>query len=221
MRRTGKAVIILSGAFACSPALAQSPPNPSAEQIIQALKPVGPVSNTTRGIVPLPPGPGAGASTPAPQAPAATPKAAAKTPAEASARIGQVPHRAAPAVVPAPAAKPPSIDINVEFATGSAKLTPEARGALDQLGQALANPALAAYHFQLVGHTDTTGTPAANLALSDARAKVVARYVESKFHIDPSRIDAYGVGEKDLLVPTGPDTSNQANRRVQIINTGK
>ena len=43
----------------------------------------------------------------------------------------------------------------------------------------------------------------------------------SKFDIPATRLQATGVGEADLLVPTGPNVANRANRRVQIINTGK
>ena len=60
---------------------------------------------------------------------------------------------------PAPAAtKPPAVSLNIQFATGSADLTPQATHALDQLGQALSTSTLAAYHFRIEGHTDTVGT---------------------------------------------------------------
>jgi outer membrane protein OmpA-like peptidoglycan-associated protein len=36
--------------------------------------------------------------------------------------------------------------------------------------------------------------------------------------VAPSRLQAVGVGEQGLLVPTPPQTPDERNRRVQIIN---
>ena len=58
-----------------------------------------------------------------------------------------------------PPAKAPAVSLNIQFATGSADLTPAAIRSLDQLGQALSTPTLAAYHFRIEGHTDTVGWP--------------------------------------------------------------
>ena len=44
--------------------------------------------------------------------------------------------------MPQQAAQPPSIDLNVNFALGSAKLTPEAKNELDHLGHVAARDAL-------------------------------------------------------------------------------
>jgi len=49
----------------------------------------------------------------------------------------------------------------------------------------------------------------------------VKSYLESKFGVPDSRLQAVGLGESDLLVPTPPETPNYANRRVQIINLGQ
>jgi len=121
---------------------------------------------------------------------------------------------------PAPAAAP-SANINVDFASGSAVLTPGAMSALDQLGEALTNPALASSNFRIAGHTDTVGDSAVNQALSEQRAAAVKAYLEAKYGIAESRLQAVGVGEADLLVPTPPQTANEANRRVEVINIGQ
>ena len=91
---------------------------------------------------------------------------------------------------------------------------------LDQLGQALSSPQLAADKFKIAGHTDTVGDAGINQTLSEQRAAAVKSYLESKFNIPDARLQAVGLGETDLLVPTPPQTPNQANRRVQIINLG-
>jgi OmpA-OmpF porin, OOP family len=173
-------------------AFAQS--NPSAQQIISALKPVGTVSTTTRGIMPLSSGSSSSSSAAAPSA-------------------------AAPVATPA-VAQAPSTNLNIVFGSGSANLTPQAVHALDQLGKALSSPELAAYSFKIVGHTDTTGAAAANETLSQQRAAAVQAYLETKFGISASRLTSTGVGEADLLVQTPPGTPELRNRRVQIINLG-
>jgi len=171
------------------PAPAQS--NPTAAQIISALKPTGTVSETTRGIKPLAPG------APAP-----------------------APSMVVPASTRAPAEGVASTDLNIEFASGSATLTPQAMGELDQLGQALTSADLAAYNFKIVGHTDTVGMPDQNQALSEARAQAVKSYLETKFNVPDAKLQTEGLGESDLAVATPPNTPEARNRRVQIVNLG-
>jgi outer membrane protein OmpA-like peptidoglycan-associated protein len=132
-------------------------------------------------------------------------------------RIGNAPGHAAgtPST-----AKPASISLNVEFASGSASLTPEATRALDQLGQALGNPTLVSYHFRIEGHTDTVGDAEQNKSLSERRAEAVVSYLTSKYQIDPSRLKAIGMGENGLLVATPDQTPEARNRRVLVINAG-
>jgi len=133
-------------------------------------------------------------------------------------RLGNAPTGASPASTPAAAG--PSVSLNVDFATGSADLTEAATRSLDQLGQALANPTLSAYHFRVEGHTDTVGSASLNKTLSERRAEAVVSYLTTKYHIDPSRLQAIGVGENGLLVQTPPQTPEARNRRVLVVNVG-
>jgi len=183
------------------PAFAQVQTHPSADQIINSLKPTGPLTSGTRGIRPAAPG--------AATAPAAAP-ASGGTAVAASGK---------PAVAAAPA-KPPSINLVVQFELGSAELTPDAMRTLDELGRALISPALAAYRFRIEGHTDTVGTPEYNKNLSNLRAAATARYLESKFGVAASRLETVGMGDTALLVATPPQTPESRNRRVQVINIG-
>lgn len=114
----------------------------------------------------------------------------------------------------------PAISINVQFETGAAALTPEARHALDNLGKALSDPSLAAYRFRIEGHTDTVGSRAYNKELSDRRAAAVLEYLSSNFHVARNRVEAIGMGEDGLLVPTPDQTPEPRNRRVQVVNIG-
>jgi outer membrane protein OmpA-like peptidoglycan-associated protein len=113
---------------------------------------------------------------------------------------------------------PPEVSLSVLFATGSAELTPQAIQTLNDLGRALTDPTLAAYRFRIEGHTDTLGSSSYNRALSRRRADVVVDYVAKRFGVDPSRLEAVGMGEDGLLVPTPPQTAEPRNRRVQVIN---
>jgi outer membrane protein OmpA-like peptidoglycan-associated protein len=122
---------------------------------------------------------------------------------------------------PAAAAQPaPAISMNVQFETGSAELTPEATRALDNLGKALSDQSLAAYRFRIEGHTDTVGSRSYNKELSDRRAAAVVAYLASNFHVDRSRVEAIGMGEEGLLVPTPDQTPEPRNRRVEVVNLG-
>jgi len=118
------------------------------------------------------------------------------------------------------ATKAPAVSLNIQFATGSADLTPQAIRALDQLGQALGNASLAAYHFRIEGHTDTVGTPDQNKTLSERRAEAVVSYLTSKYQIDASRLQAVGMGEDGLAVSTPANTPEARNRRVLVVNVG-
>jgi outer membrane protein OmpA-like peptidoglycan-associated protein len=185
------------------PAFAQG--NPSADQIIKSLTPTGnPGPGGTRGIrlaaptadVPQQPGTGAHSS--------AQPRVAA--------------YKAAPAAQTQ--AADPSVNLTVNFATGSADLTADAIRTLDELGRALASKDLATYRFRIEGHTDTVGPRDYNRALSERRAAAVVDYVAKKFGVDPRRLQAVGLGEDGLLIATPPQTPEPLNRRVQVINLG-
>ena len=117
-------------------------------------------------------------------------------------------------------AEAPAVSMNVQFASGSAELTPQAIQTLTTLGQALTNPSLANYRFRIEGHTDTVGLPAQNQQLSQRRAETVVDYLASNFHIDRSRVQAIGMGEDGLMIKTPPQTPEERNRRVQVVNIG-
>lgn len=203
MRSLFAPLILAPLMFAAVPAFAQG--NPSADQIINSLKPSGNlVAGGTRGIrLAAPPG---GAAAPAPVVHAAT-----SQPRIASAR---------PEPTQAPATGGPSVNLTVDFPNGSADLTPQAMATLDQLGKALGSTELANYHFRIEGHTDTVGSPAYNKALSERRAEAVVSYLTSKFGVQPARLQAVGMGDEGLLIQTPPQTPEPRNRRVQVVNLG-
>jgi OOP family OmpA-OmpF porin len=114
----------------------------------------------------------------------------------------------------------PSVSLTVEFATGSAELTPQATQVLDRLGKALSDKTLASYRFRIEGHTDTVGARSYNKELSDRRAEALVDYLADNFHVERGHMQAIGMGVDGLLIPTPDQTSEPRNRRVQVVNTG-
>jgi OmpA-OmpF porin, OOP family len=181
------------------PAFAQS--NPSASQIINSLKPSGNlVTGGTRGIR------------------LASPSNDTSQPAAKPGSTSQQ-HVASNKPVAAPAGGP-AVNLTVNFATGSAELTPEAIKTLDELGKALSSQDLSGYKFRIEGHTDTVGSASLNKTLSERRAEAVVDYIAGKYGVSPDRMQAVGMGEEGLLVSTPAQTPEPRNRRVEVINLG-
>jgi OmpA-OmpF porin, OOP family len=112
----------------------------------------------------------------------------------------------------------PAVAITIQFATGSAELTPTAIRQLAPLGEALNTETLAPYRFRIEGHTDTVGSAAFNQMLSGRRALAVRELLVRRYGVSPSRLEAVGYGDTQLLVPTPPETPEARNRRVQVLN---
>lgn len=70
------------------------------------------------------------------------------------------------------------------------------------------------------GYTDTSGGAAANMALSEARARAVAD-VLARHGVSRARIETRGFGETHLAVPTGDGVREAKNRRVVIRIVGR
>ncbi len=72
---------------------------------------------------------------------------------------------------------------------------------------------------EVVGHTDSQGDDASNLALSQARVDAVRDFMISQGG-DPERIIATGKGETDPRADNGTSAGRATNRRVEFIITG-
>lgn len=109
----------------------------------------------------------------------------------------------------------PQISAAVNFKTGSATLSPEAKTSLDEI----ASKATMArgYVLEISGFADSVGTVSQNRALSQRRADAVIRYLVEIHNIPLRRIvTPYGYGE---LNPVADNTSREGraqNRRVEI-----
>ncbi len=120
---------------------------------------------------------------------------------------------AVPAEAPAPAAA-----VDIRFALNSAALTDEAKWLINQIATAMKSDQLGHSPFVLEGHTDTTGRPDYNLALSTLRANAVRDELIKTYGIAPARLRALGRGQEQLLDPQNPQSA--VNRRVVIVNLG-
>lgn len=116
-------------------------------------------------------------------------------------------------VVPYAGDTTPGVNLSVQFANASDKLTAPDRALLDTLALALTRPELASHSFAVAGHTDTSGDARVNLELSCARALAVRRYLMAKGVAEP-RLSAYGFGGNRLLADTAATSST--HRRVEI-----
>ena len=125
---------------------------------------------------------------------------------------------ATPTAPPVAVAGSGAIDLNVQFPSGKADLTPEAKRTLDILGQALTTAQLASAKIRIEGHTDTTGTKDANMALSWQRATAAVTYLQERFRIPAGRLEAVGRGQDDLAIRTGENVNEPRNRRVHVVN---
>jgi len=110
----------------------------------------------------------------------------------------------------------PRVNLKIEFAYNSCELRPTAYQLLRELGNALNNPALVGKQISVLGHTDSDGSDQYNLSLSLKRATSVKNYLVSHFDLSPSRINVFGYGEAESLLPNSSSYNKQVNRRVEI-----
>jgi outer membrane protein OmpA-like peptidoglycan-associated protein len=101
--------------------------------------------------------------------------------------------------------------VNFEF--DKARLTPNAKTILDNVGDELvANPQI---NVELGGHTDSKGSDEYNQKLSERRAKSVVQYLVGR-GIDNGRMTAAGYGETQPVADNDTDEGRELNRRVEL-----
>jgi outer membrane protein OmpA-like peptidoglycan-associated protein len=189
---TGLALPVASGAVLAAE-------QPSAEQIIRALKP----ANTTRGL-------------------SASPADTARS-AEEARFVDSLRQRTTRSLTTAEreqittiAEKKPSIDLEVNFEYNSATLGSKAQPQVTVLGQALSSADLKGRTFVVAGHTDGKGGDSYNQELSERRADAVKRFLSEKYGIYASNLVTIGYGKTRLKNSSDPLAGD--NRRVQVIN---
>lgn len=102
---------------------------------------------------------------------------------------------------------------NVTFALNQAQIDPSFFNTLNSVAIVLTK-----YSQTLVdvyGYTDTTGSAAYNLNLSQKRAQSVSRYLGSQ-GIDPRRMYVTGFGQERPIASNATEAGRAQNRRVEI-----
>ena len=101
----------------------------------------------------------------------------------------------------------------VHFDTDKATLTADGKATLDRAAAVMkANPNV---HLRLEGYTDSTGTDAHNLPLSDQRTYTVADYLKAQ-GIDGKRLTGGGFGEANPADTNATAAGKADNRRVEL-----
>ena len=106
----------------------------------------------------------------------------------------------------------------IQFAFGSAQLTPESSATLRNLGEALNHQLADQKSFLIEGHTDRKGTRAYNDELSKGRAEAVKDYLVHETGVSPDRLRTIGKGFSEPVDPKNPYAAE--NRRVVVVNLG-
>ena len=103
------------------------------------------------------------------------------------------------------------------FDFNSAVVKPESAGVLKDIADVLQEePAM---KLMIVGHTDSDGDAAVNLALSKKRADAVREALIKQYQIDGARLQTDGKGAEQPVAPNTTLTGKAQNRRVEFIRT--
>jgi OmpA-OmpF porin, OOP family len=101
------------------------------------------------------------------------------------------------------------------FATGSATIQPESTPTLKDIARALQQNG--DLRLRIEGHTDSVGSPDANLRLSEQRAQAVVDYLVQREGIGVARLVAAGLGQTQSAADNATPEGRQTNRRVELV----
>ncbi|NTG30682.1 OmpA family protein [Agrobacterium rhizogenes] len=101
----------------------------------------------------------------------------------------------------------------INFDTGKARISPASSGVLDTIVATIGRcPGNAV---EVSGHTDSSGDEAANVALSEQRAKAVVTYLTDA-GVPASRLTAVGLGSSRPVASNDTDEGKALNRRIEF-----
>ena len=110
---------------------------------------------------------------------------------------------------------PPAHHFVVYFLEGSTNLAPGSEPVLNQMLKEIT--LRSGPEVEIIGHTDTVGSDAANDELSLRRAQEIRDALVGLGRLDVSISHVSGRGERELLAPTPDNTADARNRRVEIV----
>ncbi len=103
----------------------------------------------------------------------------------------------------------------IYFAFNSAELDPASDAAIAALAEVLERHP--DWSGTIEGHTDSVGTRAANLALSERRAAALRDRLVSTHKVDPARLDTKGFGSSRPRESNSTIEGRARNRRVELV----
>ena len=112
------------------------------------------------------------------------------------------------------AIQPGRADLRLAFGPGSANLSSTAQTQVRAFAEALRRPQLATVRVRIEGHTDSSGSRAVNVSLSQRRAQAVADYLVGQ-GVARGRLEVRGYGFDQPL--PGRSAADDANRRVEAV----
>jgi outer membrane protein OmpA-like peptidoglycan-associated protein len=105
--------------------------------------------------------------------------------------------------------------IEIHFTPGSDEIMPGSFFVLDSLGDTMTS--FGNTYLRVEGNTDATGSPTANMTLSQRRALAVKNYIAKTFpNIDVNRFQTIGRGSTNPVADNSTETGRQLNRRTEI-----
>ncbi|MEL7231330.1 MAG: OmpA family protein [Pseudomonadota bacterium] len=102
----------------------------------------------------------------------------------------------------------------VVFETGSAVISRESGQTLDKI-MAVSATCADNLKFEVGGHTDSSGNPAANISLSRARAQAVSNYMQAA-GFDANRLLVIGYGPERPIADNATPEGRAQNRRIEF-----
>lgn len=106
------------------------------------------------------------------------------------------------------------VTVDVQFDTAKATIQAASQALLDRVAEMMkAAPAL---KIEVAGHTDNVGNPAANQALSEARAQSVVAALAQR-GVAPLRMTAKGYGSSTPVADNRTEEGRARNRRVELV----
>ncbi len=113
------------------------------------------------------------------------------------------------------------VDLTINFATDSDKLSGKAQVQVYEMAQALKSDVMKGNRFMIQGHTDSDGDADYNVDLSYRRALRVSRELSEEYGVSTSVLSVDGLGESQPLTVNNSAQGKAINRRVTLINLGK
>lgn len=107
------------------------------------------------------------------------------------------------------------ITLEINFPVDSAEISATYASEVERLAEFLQK--FSAVELEIEGHTDSTGTPAYNKRLSQARAEALKLALVSTYGIDPARLTPIGYGQERPLAGNDTAEGRRANRRAVVV----